>query len=147
SILVTGLPPGHYQATVVTDSQDEIYEFDANGHADAEQNNTAQTTFDDTLDLQVSSVSLTPTSGVQSGGALTVNWTDANTGNKATGAGWYDRIVVVNTSTGKTVLDTTSYYDPAVTGNGNFIVGDHRDRSATFKLPDGPAGVGDIQAT
>src|SRR5205807_7035315 len=98
-------------------------------------------------DLQVSSVALSPSSGLQSGNALTVNWTDANTGNKATAAGWYDRVVVLNRSTGKTVLDTAISYNPSVNGNGPIAVGDHRDRSTTFTLPDGPAGVGDLQAT
>ena len=148
SIDIPNLAPGLYNLSVTTDSQNEVYEFDASGHADAEGNNVSTlSNLADALDLQVGSISFQPNSGLKSGGGLTVNWTDANAGNRATTGAWTDHVTVVNNSTGQTLFTTDVPYDPTQSGNGAIAGGDSRNRSTSFTLPDGAAGVGSLVAT
>jgi autotransporter-associated beta strand protein len=95
-------------------------------------------------DLQVVGLSATGDPSLQSGALVIVAWQDSNTGNVATSNGWYDHVTVVNTSTSETLLDTEVPYNPAIDG-GPIVPGDLRSRSTTFRLPDGPRGVGNLQ--
>src|SRR5262249_25410023 len=98
---------------------------------------------------QVVAAAFSPSSGLQSGNPVTLTWTDANTGNKATDAkvGWYDRVVLKNKTTGDTILDTLVYYDPNLAGNGPTAAGQSKPRSASIPLPDGPTGAGTLELT
>ena len=48
-------------------------------------------------------------------------------------------------TTAETLLNTTVYYDSTV--NGPIGAGESRARSTSYRLPDGPRGVGDMQVT
>src|SRR5262249_5913531 len=128
-----------------TDSQGEIYEFNANGHADAEQNNTAQAGFDATLDLQVSGLSLNPATGVQSGQTVVVSWSDVNAGNLPSRGSFSDSSAIRNLSTGQTLGTATVAYD--ATARGAIAAGGSASQQYSFRLPDGNPGVGTIQFT
>ena len=138
---------GRYQATITTDSQDRLFEFNTNGHADAEQNNTDLATYDATLDLQVANLRVDPATDLQSGAALTVLWDDTNSGNRPTAGPFTDRVVITNTTTGAVLITATVSYDPNASGNGPILPGQSRSRQFAFTLPDGPPGVGSIQFT
>ncbi|MCY2986427.1 MAG: FG-GAP-like repeat-containing protein [Planctomycetota bacterium] len=144
SLNAAGLSPGHYQLTVTTDSQSQIYEFNATSHVDAEQNNTSQAAFDATRDLQVTGLTVTPPAR-QSGSPVTITWADTNAGNIATNGSWTDFVSVVNVTTGATLLNTSVTYNASsrghVTANGSAV------QAASFTLPDGDNGTGTIQVT
>jgi hypothetical protein len=141
----TASTAGRYQVSVSTDSAGQIFEYNANGHADAEGNNTASTTLDATLDLKVGSLGVTPTSGVLSGGAVAINWNDVNAGNRDSGASFYDYITVVNSTLNKTLATIPVYYDASA--NGAIGAGASKSRSYTYTLPDGDDGTGHIVVT
>jgi hypothetical protein len=148
SIDIPNLAPGLYNISVTTDSQNEVYEFDANGHADAEGNNVATlANLANTLDLQVGPITFQPGTGLQSGSALAINWTDVNAGNRPTTGAWTDHVTVVNTATGQTLLSRDVAYDPTANGNGAIAGGDSRARTTSFILPDGSPGVGSLLVT
>ncbi|MFM9024703.1 MAG: CARDB domain-containing protein [Planctomycetaceae bacterium] len=75
------------------------------------------------------------------GGPLTILWTVANTGSGTASGPWTDRIVVVNTATGTTLLDTTA------TGTGPLAAGASHSRSHAFTLPAGATGAGLLRIT
>src|SRR6185503_15313271 len=83
----------------------------------------------------------------KSGGPLTVSWNDVNSGDGPATIGWADRVVVVNTTTGQTLVDTTVTYNPAAPGNGPVAAGETRPRQHSFVLPAGAAGVGTLSVT
>ena len=97
---------------------------------------------DDRTDLRVTNLSINPASP-QSSENLTVNWDDLNDGNGSTGSSWTDQVVVINTTTGQTVA--TGYVPYNAATRGNLAPNASAAQSYTFKLPDGPAGVGNLQ--
>ncbi len=135
---------GHFLVSVTTNSDQAIFENNASGHVAAVQNDSAQTTFDATRDLQVAGIAVTPPSP-QSGGAVTVNWNDTNTGLLATSGSWSDTISIVNTTTATTVASSTVSYNAAV--RGNLAPGTAAPQSFTFNLPDGDLGTGVFKVT
>src|SRR3546814_16313444 len=64
-----------------------------------------------------------------------------HSGNAATLAGWNNRVLVQNITTGQTLLDTS------VESATQLAAGAERDRSFAFKLPDGAQSVGTIRVT
>ena len=147
-VLPNGTPGvGQIEVTVTTDYYNNIYEYNSSGTG--ETNNTSSITETSTIapypDLLVSAISLSPSSGLVSGDDLIIDWTDANDGNAPTPGGWTDEVVVVNATTGQTLLDQYVLYDPSAPGNGAIAPGDSRDLSTSFTLPRGLAGVGDLQ--
>jgi hypothetical protein len=78
-----------------------------------------------------------------SGGNLLIAWQDTNAGVGATFTYWYDQVIVTNTTTGQTLLNTVVFYDP--NANGNIAGGDDRNRQFNFNLPDGSSGAGNLQ--
>jgi len=140
---------GQIQFTVTTNYYNQVYEYNDSGTA--ETNNTSSITETSTIapypDLLVSAISLSPASGLLSGGDLTIDWTDSNAGDASTPGPWVDQVVVVNTTTGQTLLDQNANYDPSAPGNGAIAPNDSRDRSTSFTLPQGAAGAGDLQVT
>src|SRR5262249_32317244 len=101
----------------------------------------------DTLDLQISNLTLTPASGLQSGATLLVQWTVTNVGNLATARSFSDLVVIKNTTTGQTLSSTPLLYDQSTSGNGPIAPGASRQRQVSFHLPDGAPGAGQIQVT
>src|SRR5262249_47998684 len=82
--------PGTYLVTVTTDSANNFFEFNANGHADAEQNNTVQSaTFSVALDLQVTAASAPASAAV--GESVSVSYMVQNAGTATATADWTDR--------------------------------------------------------
>ncbi len=136
---------GNYRLILETDVGQEINEV--GGETD---NFLAGTPFVVTLapypDLQVNAITLTPSS-LASGGQVTVNWRDINTGTGATAGSWRDQLVIVNTTTGQTLFSTVVSYDPATAGQGAIPPAGFRNRSAILTLPDGPPGAGNLTAT
>ena len=103
--------------TVTTDVYGYQYEYNAVGTA--ESNNAAGANATVTIapyaDLQVQNLAVSPGS-LLTGQTMHITWDNANTGNLATNTNWYDRIVVVNSTTGTTVLNTTVYHTHATEG-------------------------------
>ncbi len=133
--------PGHFLVSVTTNSDQSIYEDNAQGHAAAVQNDTSSTTFDATRDLQAAGLSLTSPASPQSGNQVTIGWNDTNTGSLATSGTWNDSVTVVNTTTGATLINaaTVPY------SGGSIQPGGQAAQSYSFTLPDGAAGVGSIK--
>ncbi len=101
----------------------------------------------DTLDLYVGALSLTPSSGLQSSGTLLVNWTDATTGSIPTPGAFTDSVTIKNLTTNQVLTAVSVPYDPGTPGNGAILPGGSRNRQFSYRLPDGSAGVGIIQVT
>ncbi len=64
-------------------------------------------------DLQVANLRVLPATGVQSGGALVVEWDDSNTGTGPVEGSFTDSITVTNTTTGMTLGTGSVSYDEA----------------------------------
>ncbi|MCC6473479.1 MAG: Ig-like domain-containing protein, partial [Burkholderiales bacterium] len=135
---------GELRFTVTSDAHGHVFERTTGG-ASGEGNNSASVTHSATLasypDLRVQNLAVTPDSP-ESGQVIHIAWEDVNLGTEVTGSNFYDRIRVVNTSTGATLLDDWQLYNGAAIG-----VGEAAARSRDLRLPDGPAGVGTIQVT
>ena len=103
--------------TVTADVFNNIFEYNTNGTA--ELNNSTAITVLSTIapypDLQVVNLSVQPTM-LASGTNLTINWQDTNSGNASAVGNWYDRVTVLNTNTGVTLLDTNVYYNTNIFG-------------------------------
>ncbi|MGE4003055.1 MAG: CARDB domain-containing protein, partial [Planctomycetaceae bacterium] len=138
---------GELEITVTTDTFDELFEDNADGTA--ESNNTAETTVTSELavypDLTITGLSVEPSSGLQSGGTLTIHWADVNSGDAAVSDSFYDYVTVVNTTTGQTLLGTYVYYDAVE--EGAIEPGQSRARQYEFTLPDGVDGAGELTIT
>jgi hypothetical protein len=133
---------GDYEFAVTTNSLNTI--FEANAAGTGETNNTEVVDIASAPDLQVKNLAVT-SSPVQSGATVTLSWNDVNAGVAATPAGWYDHIVVVNTTTGEQLVDSAVFYDPTQPGNAPLASGQSLARSFTFALPDGKRGAGSLQ--
>jgi len=145
---------GQIQFSVTTDVYNQVFEFNTsgpNGTSTAESNNTSSQTVTSTLapypDLTVSSLILSPSSGLQTGNPLAIQWTDSNTGNGPVTGSFVDHVVIQNVTTGKTLGTQDVAYDPAAGGNGPIGAGQSRTRQLSFTLPQGTAGAGQIQVT
>jgi len=97
------------------------------------------------VSLGVSGLVTTPSSGLQSGMGVVVQWTDTNTGTQAASGSFTDQVVVTNTSTGAVLATGTVLYNAA--SLGNLAAGASVTQQYTFSLPNGQAGVGQIQFT
>src|SRR5262249_20876000 len=110
---------GHISFSVRTDYNSTIPEFNLTG--DAETNNLSRTAFVDTTlaaypDLEVPNLAIAP-ANPKSGTPLTISWNDVNNGVGATSGNWSDRIVLQNTLTNQTYVDTSVFYNAGVLGN------------------------------
>ncbi|MGB3802622.1 MAG: LamG-like jellyroll fold domain-containing protein, partial [Sphingopyxis granuli] len=129
---------GQFSFTVTTDILDQVAE--ANDAGTGETNNAAALTITSAPDLVIRDMAIDATAP-QAGDSITLSWTEANIGNAATLAGWNNRVLVQNITTGETLLDT------AVASDMLLAAGAERARSFTFKLPDGARSVGSIRVT
>ncbi|MCI4430024.1 MAG: hypothetical protein JHC40_12750, partial [Burkholderiales bacterium] len=130
---------GQIQFTVTTDSASQLFENNLAGMA--ESNNATQITVLSAPDLVVTSLA-SDQPAPQSGDLLTLTWNDANSGNTAVNAGWYDRIRVTNQSTGAVLVDQALRYDPPP--GGALQAGASASRSYSFRLLEGNPGVGNL---
>ena len=96
-------------------------------------------------DLLVTGLSVSPSSGLQSGGSLTVNWNDSNNGLGAVSNSFSDQVQIVNTTTGQTLATAAVLYNE--TSRGPLAAGGAAAQQYTFQLPNGAAGVGQWQIT
>ncbi|MCP5526590.1 MAG: VCBS repeat-containing protein, partial [Verrucomicrobiales bacterium] len=135
-------PPGPYQLRVLADADNDLYEFNASGHASAEQNNLASVPVDVTMDLVVANLVVAPAT-LHSGTGTTISWEDTNLGNRSSSGNWVDRLQVINRTSGETLLNTTLNHDSSA--DGNLAPGGSIARQRTFQLPDGQRGVGNIE--
>ncbi len=81
----------------------------------------------------------------ESGQPLTISWDDANTGDAPAASPFSDRVVVSNLTTGDPLVDELLPYDPTATGAAPIDAGASLPREYVVTLPDGAAGVGQIQ--
>ncbi len=135
---------GQLQVTVTVDSNNSLLEYNPDG--------TPRTVVPATLsgtstlaaypDLQATGLAFGPSSVLQSGGQVTLNWSDSNPGSGAAIGGWLDYISVVNTTTGQPVFTAAPFYSA-----NNVAAGGNTFRSINFPLPNGLAGVGELQVT
>ena len=132
---------GQFEFTVTTDSGAQVFEHNPSGSG--ESNNAAQRTRVSAPDLRVINLS-TQLPTTQAGGTVNLSWNDLNAGNAASIAGWADRIVVRNLTTGETLLEALQAFDPEP-GVGGPGVGQSLPRSFTFALPSGARGAGQIE--
>lgn len=139
---------GRFSIRIIADSSGEIGE--ANTAGTGESNNTTEVIRTVGPDLQIRNLQLDSTD-LQAGGLVTVRWEDWNLGASATGAAFEDHIVVRNNSANLVLLDTSLTYDPNAIVNGQSLggipPGQYRERSFTFRLPDGIRGTGSIGIT
>ncbi len=140
---------GQIQFSVVANANHAVFEYNSGGTATS--NNSASITQTAALgnypDLQVTGLSVSPSSGLQSGGSLTVNWSDSNTGTAAAGTSWVDSLVIQNMTTGQTLGSVTLPYGIGATSHAPLAAGQAVARQYMYALPDGAAGVGQIAAT
>jgi hypothetical protein len=87
---------------------------------------------------------------------MTLSWSSPSTAKAVvpasalshpTGGGFYDRVLVENTTRTETLLDQFVYYDPTAPGAGDIEAGGGRARSLTLRLPADAHGVGDLRFT
>ncbi|HEX8961620.1 MAG TPA: CARDB domain-containing protein, partial [Rhodocyclaceae bacterium] len=135
---------GRFSIRVVLDAAGEIAE--ANSSGTGESNDIVEALRDVGPDLQIRNLQLV-TTDLQAGGFVTIQWEDWNLGASATGMGFDDRVTVRNLGSNAVLLDTSVPYDPALQNNGPILPGQSRQRSFTFRLPDGLRGTGDIGIT
>jgi YD repeat-containing protein len=93
--------------------------------------------------LAVTGLTTAPSSGLQSGTSLVVQWSDANTGTQPAAGSFDDQVTITNTTTGQVLATATVAYD--ATSLGNLAAGASAPRQYAFRLPDGAPGVGQIQ--
>ena len=133
---------GIFAVTVTANSAGQLFEYNPGGTA--KLNNSTTVTVVSAPDLVPNGLSVSASGPIVSGSLLNIAWNDANSGTVDTGGPFYDRVTVVNTNTGQTLLNSTVYYDPNGPGNGPIAPGSSRARSTTFQLPDGATGVGTL---
>ncbi len=140
---------GQIQFTVVVNANQAVFESNAGNTASS--NNSASIIQPSALgnypDLQVTGLLVTPSSGLQSGGGLTVNWNDSNTGTAAAATSWVDSLLIQNKTTGQTLGTVTLPYNVGANGNAPLATGQAAVRQYMYTLPDGAAGVGQIAVT
>ncbi len=136
---------GLFVVAVTIDSRDAVYEHNGVSHSAAEQNNIKGAGISASLDLVVTNPVVEPSSGIRSGGDVIVRWQTGVEGDLPVSAGFAERVVVRNLGTGGVVLDQLVPYDLAGPGAGVILAGGSRQRLVALRLPDGPAGSGDLE--
>ncbi|MDZ4254036.1 MAG: CARDB domain-containing protein, partial [Sulfuritalea sp.] len=130
---------GQFEFTVTTDVAGQLFENNLSNTA--ETNNANQITVLSAPDLVVSNL-ISDNPAPRTGDPITLNWNDANNGNAAVTAGWYDRIRVTNQSTGAVLVDQQLGYEPPL--GETLAAGTAVPRSFSFRLAEGNAGVGNL---
>lgn len=135
---------GDFLVTVTIDTFNSLPEVNLAGTA--ESNNTiASSTFTSSIapypDLRVTDLSVSPAI-LGAGTNVVITWRDTNGGNGPAVRPWYDRLIIVNTNTGVTMLNTVVYHNTDALGPING--GAARDRSFTYTLPNDTDATGNL---
>ena len=93
--------------------------------------------------LAVGGLTTAPSTGLLSGTSLVVRWSDTNTGTQAAVGSFNDSVTITNTTTGAVLAAATVTYDAST--SGNLAAGASAPMMYQFRLPDGAAGVGQIE--
>jgi len=139
--LPVGVSPGNYFLVVDTD-------YDKAQTESTYANNTRAvgvTVLPPQPDLVVTGLSVSPTSGLQSGGNLTVKWNDSNTGLGAAASSFSDQVEIVNMATAQTLATAIIAYNAST--QGPLVAGGSVAQQYSFQLPNGTAGAGTLQIT
>lgn len=135
---------GNLEVTVTTDTLNGI--FEQNGGGTGEANNASSINITTTLapypDLQVAGITATPASGWQTGSVVTLHWVTTNSGTRATTGSWNESVVVRNTNTSQTILNTSTNYAADEPGNGDLAPNGSRLRTLSFVMPVDASAVG-----
>ena len=146
--LVVDLPngpggAGDFNVQVTADYYNQAFEH--NGAGNAESNNLGTGSFTAVLagypDLLPTGVSVVQTA-LQSGGLMTMNWSLTNSGNAPVSKSFSYRLQVLPAGSSTALFSKLYRYD--VEASGTIAAGASRDFSASFKLPDGTLGSGDL---
>ena len=143
SLPLTGLlPEGDYFVIASTDAL-------GNQPESHEDNNTftagpIRLAYPDLPDLQVIGLTVVETPPT-SGAPMTIRWQTANNGPIASVGSFNERVTVVNTDTGATLLNTIVSYDAST--SGSIAAGGFAEREHAITLPEGPAGAGTLLIT
>ncbi len=134
---------GQLQITVTNDINNQVVKFNSNGTT--ETSSTATVTATSSLasypDLHATGVAIDPSSVLQSGGTVTVDWNDSNVGDGPASGNWYDNVAVVNTTTGQTLANA----NVTRSGSGGTLgAGQAEAHQYSFTLPNGTAGAGQL---
>jgi len=97
------------------------------------------------VSLAVTGLTTSPSTGLQSGMSVVVQWSDANTGTLPAAGSFNDLVTVFNTTTNDVLAFVLVSYD--ATSRGNLEAGASAPQQYAFRLPDANAGVGQIQFT
>ena len=133
---------GVFQVTVSTDSLGEVAEY--NPADTGEANNSATLQITSAPDLQISALQVLNPAPV-SGDLLNLQWTLTNNGNAATPQGWFDRVQVINDTTGQYLVNVDVAYDPVAANGAALAAGASVQRSFSVRLPDGLRGTGNLR--
>ena len=135
---------GQLGITVTADAGGSLLEYNSSGTIDTNRsgNATTQSTLGSYPDLHVTALAMDPSSVLQSGGTVTVDWSDSNVGDATASGGWYDNVTVVNATTGQTLVNANQTYS-----SQSISAGGSTARSYGFTLPDGATGVGQLSIT
>ncbi len=95
--------------------------------------------------LSVANLGTSPSSGLTSGTPLTISWDDVNNGGLPVNASFTDLLTITDTTTGQVLAAISAPYNESA--RGAVPIGGSAHQSATFTLPDGASGVGNIQFT
>ncbi|HNK18159.1 MAG TPA: CARDB domain-containing protein, partial [Piscinibacter sp.] len=96
-------------------------------------------------DLVVTGLRLADGIALRSGDSATVVWNDRNSGTLETASSWTDRLVVRRVDNGEVLADIRVPYDAAAAGA--LAAGSSLLRQATFVLPKGNRGAGNLSFT
>ncbi len=97
------------------------------------------------VSLAVSGLETVPSTGLQSGASVLIEWADTNTGSSAAVGSFYDQVVITNTTTGQQLGSSLVQYNAAALGD--LASGASAPEQYVFTLPNGNAGVGQIEFT
>ena len=139
---------GRFSLRIVADSSNDFVEVNAGGTGDS--NNISELIRLVGPDMRVKNLHI-ETTNIAAGGLVTIQWEDWNDGTSSTASAYDDRIVVKNNNANLVLLDTSITYNPLSstnnTLNGSILPGGYRQRSFSFRLPEGLKGAGNIGIT
>ena len=139
---------GRFSFRIVADSSNNFVEANAGGTG--ESNNISELIRLVGPDMKVKNLHV-ETTNIDAGGLVTIQWEDWNDGTSSTASAYDDRIVVKNNNANLILLDTSITYNPLAstnnTLNGSIAPDGYRQRSFSFRLPEGLKGAGNIGIT
>ena len=137
---------GTFNVQITADNYNHVFEHNAAGTA--ESNNVTTGSFTSTLnsypDLTVANLALTP-AAPSAGQPVTIEYALANGGDGAVSQSFHYSVQVTHVPTGQSLYSRVEQY--SVGTSGPIAAGGSVPRSATFTLPDGALGAGELRVT